>query len=344
VKAVRYVRVGEGPELSWIDIPEPGPGQLLVKVTAAGLCHSDLSLMAMPADRNPYPLPMTLGHEGVGTIAATGDGVTGVSVGDAVAAYLFWGCGHCPKCVQGSENYCLRMTARGKVGPGLGWDGTLAEYLLVDDVRHVVPIGGLDPVHAVPLTDAGLTPYHAVKRALARLVPGSTAVVIGVGGLGHMAVQLLRAMTAARVVALDVSPERLELAASLGAHHTVVSDDKAAATVRDLTEGAGAQVIFDFVGADATLAAATRMVTVDGEISVVGMGGGYVRVGFGRLPFAASVSVPFGGTRGDLVEVIELARSGALSTHVQTFSLEEAPRAYDLLHEGKIEGRAVILP
>jgi alcohol dehydrogenase, propanol-preferring len=344
MKAVQYRRPGGGPELTSIDVPEPGAGQILVKITAAGLCHSDLSLMGMPAGRTGYRLPMTLGHEGVGTVAATGDGVSDVSVGEDVAAYLIWGCGRCPNCVQGRENYCLRMAEHGKVGPGLGWDGTLAEYLLVDDARHLVPLKGLDPVQAVPLTDAGLTPYHAVKRALPRLLPGSTAVVIGVGGLGHMAVQLLLAMTAARVVALDVSAEKLALAARLGAHHAIVSDDGSAATVRDLTDGSGARVVFDFVGAKSTLAAATRMVAVDGEICIVGMGSGDVRVGFGRLPFAVSVSVPFAGTRSDLVEVIELARLGAVTAHVQMFGMDEVSHAYDLLREGKIEGRAVVVP
>jgi propanol-preferring alcohol dehydrogenase len=340
---VRYREVGRGPEVCDVDVPEPGPGQVLVKVTAAGLCHSDVSLMSMPAGRMPYPLPLTLGHEGVGTVAATGRGVEGVALGDDVAIYLVWGCGSCRQCAHGRENYCLRRAPLGRVGPGLGWDGALAELVLVDDVRHLVPLGGLDPLHAVPLTDAGLTPYHAIKRAMPGLVPGSTAVVIGVGGLGHLAVQLLRATTPARVIALDVNRERLDLAERLGADETVLPDADAVATVRRLA-GDGAQAVFDFVGTQQTLDLAARVVTVDGHISVVGMGSGAVPVGFGRLPFATTVSVPFAGARTDLVEVLDLARSGRVSTHVQVFSLEDAPRAYELLRAGNIEGRAVVVP
>jgi propanol-preferring alcohol dehydrogenase len=225
----------------------------------------------------------------------------------------------------------------------MGWDGALAEYVLVEHARHLVPLHGLDPTHAVPLTDAGLTPYHAIKQEMPKLAPGSTAVVIGVGGLGHMAVQLLRATTTARVVALDVSPEKLELAAELGAHETVRSDADAAATVRALTDH-GAEVVFDFVASQPTLDLAARVVTTDGAISLVGAGTGVLPVGFGRLPFATTVSVPFGGARTDLAEVLELARHGLVSTHVERFSIEEAPHAYKLLHAGEIAGRAVIVP
>lgn len=343
MRAVQYRHVGRPPQAVDLPTPTPGPGEVLVKTAAAGLCHSDLSLMAMPADQLRYSLPLTLGHEGVGTVAAVGDRVSAVAVGDDVAVHLAWGCGRCPSCLRGHENYCLRITREGRIGPGLGWPGTLAEFVLVPDARHLVPLRGLDPVQAVPLTDAGLTPYHAVKRALPRLVPGSTAVVLGVGGLGHMAVQILRRLTAARVVALDVSEEKLRLAASVGAHETVMCDGDAVPAVLKLTEGYGAEVVFDFVGSRATLAASAQLVAVEGEISVIGMGGGVVAVGWGRVPFAASVSVPFAGSRTDLVEVLELARSGSLQAHVQTFGLDEAPDAYDLLHQGRISGRAVVV-
>jgi propanol-preferring alcohol dehydrogenase len=176
---------------------------------------------------------------------------------------------------------------------------------------------------------------------LSLLVPGSVAVVIGVGGLGHMAVQILRAITATRIIALDVSDERLEMARQFGAHEAVPSDESAVGRVRDLAGGAGVEAVFDFVGANATLQMAARMIAPDGHISVVGIGGGEMRFGFGRLPYGVTADCPFAGTCNDLVEVVELARAGAIRTHVETFSLDDVPRAYELLHAGKINGRGV---
>ncbi|MGW2829763.1 NAD(P)-dependent alcohol dehydrogenase [Streptomyces sp. NPDC001286] len=345
MKAVQYRRVGHAPEVVEVPVPEPGPGQVLLKVTAAGLCHSDLAVMGWPEEQFPYPLPMTLGHEGVGTVAAVGSGVTAVAAGDDVAVYGPWGCGHCHNCAQGKENCCPRAAGLGILPPGLGSPGALAEYMLVDSPRHLLPLNGLDPVQAAPLTDAGLTPYHAIGRSLPKLVPGSTAVVIGVGGLGHLAVQLLRVLTPARVVALDVSKEKLELARTVGAHETLLSDGAAAARVRELTGGTGADVVLDFVGAEATLAVAAASVTVAGDVTIVGIGGGTLAVGFGGgLPFEVSASFPYWGSRPELMEVVELARQGLVSSHVETFTLEEAPTAYERLHAGDINGRAVVLP
>ncbi|MDN3244327.1 MULTISPECIES: NAD(P)-dependent alcohol dehydrogenase [unclassified Streptomyces] len=344
MKALQYRTIGAPPEVVTVPDPEPGPGQVLLKVTAAGVCHSDIAVMGWPAEGFPYELPLTLGHEGVGTVAALGDGVTGLNEGDAVAVYGPWGCGTCAKCAEGKENYCLRADELGIHPPGLGRPGSMAEYLLVDDPRHLVPLDGLDPVAAVPLTDAGLTPYHAVKRSLPKLVPGSTAVVIGAGGLGHVAIQLLRALTSARVVALDVSEDKLCLAREVGAHEAVLSDEKAADAVRELTGGLGAEAVFDFVGAAPTVRTAGAVAAVEGDVTLVGIGGGSIPVGFGLLPFEVSVSAPYWGSRGELIEVLDLARSGAVSVHTETYSLDDAPLAYERLHEGKVNGRAVILP
>ncbi|WP_033283025.1 NAD(P)-dependent alcohol dehydrogenase [Streptomyces sp. NRRL F-525] len=344
MKALQYRTIGAAPEVVTVPDPEPGPGQVLLKVTAAGVCHSDIAVMSWPADSFPYDLPLTLGHEGVGTVAALGAGVTGVEEGNSVAVYGPWGCGTCAKCAEGKENYCLRAAELGIHPPGLGAPGAMAEYLLVDDARHLVPLDGLDPVAAVPLTDAGLTPYHAIKRTLPKLVPGSTAVVIGTGGLGHVAIQLLRALTSARVIALDVSEDKLRLARQVGAHETVLSDAHAAQAVRDLTGGIGAEAVFDFVGADPTVRTAGAVAAVEGEVAIVGIGGGALPVGFGHLPFEVSVNAPYWGSRSELTEVLALARSGAVSVHTETFTLDEAPLAYERLHAGKINGRAVILP
>ena len=344
MKALQYRTIGAAPEVVTVPDPEPGPGQVLLKVTAAGICHSDIAVMSWPAENFPYDLPLTLGHEGVGTVTALGAGVTGVEEGNSVAVYGPWGCGTCAKCAEGKENYCLRAAELGIHPPGLGAPGAMAEYLLVDDARHLIPLDGLDPVAAVPLTDAGLTPYHAIKRTLPKLVPGSTAVVIGTGGLGHVAIQLLRALTSARVIALDVSEDKLRLARQVGAHDTVLSDAHAAQAVRDLTGGIGAEAVFDFVGADPTVRTAGAVAAVEGEVAIVGIGGGALPVGFGQLPFEVSVNAPYWGSRSELTEVLALARSGALSVHTETFTLDEAPLAYERLHAGKINGRAVILP
>ncbi|MEV0227238.1 NAD(P)-dependent alcohol dehydrogenase [Streptomyces sp. NPDC050704] len=345
MKAVQYRTVGGEPEVVEVPVPEPGPGQVLLKVTAAGLCHSDLAVMGWPAEQFPYALPLTLGHEGAGTVAAVGSGVTGVTEGDDVAVYGPWGCGHCRKCAEGKENCCPHAAGLGIMPPGLGSPGALAEYMVVDSPRHLVPLHGLDPAQAAPLTDAGLTPYHAIRKSLPKLVPGSTAVVIGVGGLGHLAVQLLRGLTSARVVALDVSKEKLALAQTVGAHETLRSDGEAAARIRELTGGVGAEVVLDFVGVEATLAVAAAVVAVEGDVTVVGIGGGTLAVGFGGgLPFEVSASAPYWGSRVELMEVVELARQGLVSSHVETFSIEDAPAAYARLHAGEINGRAVVLP
>jgi propanol-preferring alcohol dehydrogenase len=344
MKALQYRTVGAPPEVVTVPDPEPGPGQVLLKVTAAGVCHSDIAVMSWPAEGFPYELPLTLGHEGVGTVAALGAGVSGLAEGDAVAVYGPWGCGTCVNCAQGKENYCLRADKLGIHPPGLGRPGSMAEYLLIDDPRHLVPLDGLDPVTAVPLTDAGLTPYHAIKASLPKLVPGSTAVVIGTGGLGHVAIQLLRTMTSARVIALDVSEDKLRLAREVGAHEAVLSDDKAADAVRAITGGLGAQAVFDFVGVAPTVRTAGAVSAIEGDVTIVGIGGAALPVGFGLLPFEVSVKAPYWGSRSELIEVLALARSGAVSVHTETYSLDDAPLAYERLHDGKINGRAVILP
>ncbi|NUQ88184.1 MAG: NAD(P)-dependent alcohol dehydrogenase [Glycomyces artemisiae] len=344
MKALQYREIGAAPEVVEIPTPEPGPGEVLLKVTAAGVCHSDIAVMEWPAEGFPYALPLTLGHEGAGTVEALGDGVTGVEVGESVAVYGPWGCGRCIKCAAGEENYCQRAQELGINPPGLGSPGAIAEYLIVDDARHLVPLGDLDPVQTVPLTDAGLTPYHAIKRSLPKLTPGSTAVVIGTGGLGHVAVQVLRAVSAARVVALDVSEDKLELARKVGAHEAFLSNEEAAGKVKELTGGVGAQAVFDFVGVGPTVATAGACAAVESDVTIVGIGGGTLPVGFGALPFEVSVKAPYWGTRDELIEVLDLARGGHVDVHVETFSLDEAPEAYERLHAGRINGRAVILP
>ena len=344
MKAVQYREVGKGPEVVEIDVPEPGPGQIRLKVTAAGLCHSDWFIMDLPEEQYIYGLPLTLGHEGAGIADKLGDGVTGITLGESYAIYGPWGCGVCRNCAQGMENYCTRAAELGIAPPGLGAPGAMAEYIIVDDARHLVPLGDLDPIETVSLTDAGLTPYHAIKAAQHKLFPGATALVLGVGGLGHVGIQIIRAISQATVIAVDVSDDKLELAREVGAHHTVLSGPDTAARVRELTGGLSADAVFDFVGAQPTIDTARASVAVDGFIHIVGIGGGLLPTGFFSTPFGAAVRAPYWGSRSELIEVLDLARSGALSVHVERYGIEDAVEAYGRLHHGEVRGRAVVVP
>lgn len=344
MRAVQYTTVGALPEVTDVPDPEPGPGQLVLKVTAAGVCHSDLEVMSWPAERFPYPLPLTLGHEGAGRVEALGEGVQGISEGESVVVYGPWGCGLCRNCSRGMENYCPYAAELGIRPPGLGAPGALAEYLLVDAERHVVPIGSMDPATTVPLTDAGLTPYHAIKRSLDRLFPGSTAVVVGAGGLGHVAIQLLRAVSSATVVAVDTREQSRELARQSGAHHVFPSDAETAKRLRDLTEGAGVDAVFDFVGAKATTDMASKISGMDSDVNIIGISDGSFPVSFGSVPFGTRAAITYWGGRSELIELIDLANRGAVSVQIQRFSLEDGPQVYERMKTGDIQGRAVLLP
>ncbi len=347
MKALPYTKVGSHPEVVEIEKPSPGPGQVLLRVTAAGVCHSDEYVMSLSEEdytAQGYPLPLTLGHEGAGVVEELGEGVEHLSVGDAVAVYGPWGCGRCHQCAQGKENYCVNAAAEGIKPPGRGAPGALAAYMIIDDPRHVVPLGDLDPVQNVSLTDAGLTPYHAIKASLPKLGAGTFAVVIGTGGLGHVGIQILRALSGAQVIALDISEEKLDLARHVGAHPPVLSDRDAAAAIREITGGIGANAVFDFVGAKPTMALATSVAASEADVTIVGIGGGTVEIGFGTIAFDAAVRVPYWGSRAELIEVLDLARSGQVSVETQRYSLDDAPAAYEALAAGTVRGRAVIVP
>jgi propanol-preferring alcohol dehydrogenase len=325
--------------------PDPGPGQVVVRVGGAGACHSDLHLMYdFPPGALPWPIPFTLGHENAGWVHALGPGVTGLEVGEPVAVYGPWGCGRCRRCRQGMENYCEQQASMGAAGGGLGADGGMAPLMLVPSARHLVPIGDLDPVKAAPLTDAGLTPYHAIKRSLGLLVPGSFAVVIGAGGLGHMAVQLLRALSAATVIVVDQREAALTVAKDLGAHHAVLGAESAAAEVRDATKGQGADVVIDLVGVTSTMQLAVAVSRPLGHITVVGIGGGTLEVGFFSVPYEVSVATTYWGTLPELMELVALAQDGRIGCRVHAFPLSEAIDAYETMRSGGLDGRAVIVP
>lgn len=163
MRAVKFVGVGKPPEVVDVEKPSPKPGEILVRIGGAGVCHSDLHVLEEGLGFEPG---FTLGHENAGWIDAMGTGAAGFKEGDAVAVFGPWGCGHCHACQLSLENYCENWASIKGFGGGLGLDGGMAEYMVVPNSRLLVPLGDLEPAKAAPLTDAALTPYHAIKRAL----------------------------------------------------------------------------------------------------------------------------------------------------------------------------------
>lgn len=346
MKAFQLVGWQEKPELRDVPVPVPGHGQVLIKVGGAGVCHSDLHIMEYPAGTLPYSMPFTLGHENAGWVEKLGPGVEGFSEGDPVAVYGPWGCGYCYACRQGSEIVCENAATvnGGANGGGLGLDGGMAEYMLVPSSRFLVPLTTLAPKEAAPITDAALTPYHAIKGALPLLNSRASAVVIGVGGLGHMAVQILRALTSVQIIAVDVAEDKLKLAAESGADATVISNAEAPARIAELTRGQGAELVLDMVGLEGTMAMAAKMARKMGKLIVVGAGGGTLPYNFFTLPVGCSLSAPYWGTLPELMEVIALAESGRIKSHNTYYPLASAQAAYDAMRAGALLGRAVIVP
>lgn len=341
--AYRLIKPQVAPEFQEVRTPTAGSGQLLIKVGGCGLCHTDLGLMKRSAEEwGDTPPPFALGHEVAGWVEAIGQGVIGFKTGEPVAVLPLWGtCGHCPPCRRGEENFCYyvaRMT-----GAGIGFDGGLAEYIVVE-ARFVVPLGDFDPIVAAPLTDAGLTTYTAIKPALPSLVPGTTAVVIGVGGLGLLAVQFLRTLCSARVIAVDNDQSHLQLATEHGADHVIPSNAKTADQIRDLTAAAGATFVLDCVGVEATLKTGIAALARLGRLTLVGAALKTVPFGLHEVPWGAQLATSLNGGTLNLREVIELARLGRIETIEDRYPLTKAADAYRDLAEGKLRGRAVCIP
>jgi propanol-preferring alcohol dehydrogenase len=244
------------------------------------------------------------------------------------------------------ENYCENWAQIDGFGGGLGIDGGMAEYLLVPSARLLVPLGGLSPAKAAPLSDAALTPYHAIKRAMPQLNADSTVVVLGVGGLGHMAIQLLRVLAPMRIVAADVDEQKLQQARSLGADEVVNNRNlaDAAERIRQIAGPRGAGLVLDCVGVQPTVDLGAKLLGRNSVWTIVGLGGGRHDFHHGSTPYGTMMSIPYWGSRVELMEVIAMAQSGRIHAETTEFPLGEAVDVYAKLKAGQITGRAVLVP
>ncbi len=336
----------EAPRLVDIEVPEPGPGQVLVRVAGNGLCQSDLHMTHMPeAFCAPlgWSVPFTLGHEVGGWIESWGKGVTGLDKDAPVALLSPQSCGACLECSNGFDNICSHNT----VGRGYGRDGGLAEYVLVDSVRPLIPLNTLDPLTAGPLTDAGSTSYHAVNRVRDKLIRGSAVLVIGAGGLGSFAVQYLKLLTAAEVIVADVSETALARANAYGADALIDTGKVDMNTeLGALTSGCGVQAVLDFVGNDDTIAAGIAALGPRGTFVLIGAAdGGHAAPLFPAMAIKAAELYCFQGpTLADTRAVMSLAEQGELKNEIELFDFTEQglETAYGRLGAGQLTGRAVI--
>ena len=341
MKAVRIHGYHQQPVVD--EVPEPsvkGPLDVVVKIGGAGVCRTDLHIIeGQWAERTQTVLPYTLGHENAGWIHEVGSGVTNVAVGDTVILHPQPSCGLCLACRRGDDMHCENAFF-----PGLSNnDGGMAEYLRTTARACVKLDPSTNPADVAALADAGITAYHAVRKAVPLLPPGTTAVVQGAGGLGHIGIQCLKALTGTRVVVVDKNPDALKLAGEIGADETVVADGGHVAAVTDLT-GGGAKVVLDFVAEQGAEMDAWHMTGPNGSMFVIGYGG---ELRIPTLDFVAGEKNIIGnivGTYTDLAELMVLAQAGKVTLHTQQYPLD---RALDALHDldaGKVRGRAILVP
>ena len=341
MKAIRVHSYGQPPSLD--DVPEPqatGPDDVVVRIGGAGLCRTDLHIIdGWFADVIPADLPLVLGHENAGWVHAVGPAVEHLAVGDPVICHPNLTCGVCRACRAGDDMRCVQ----GPNLPGLMCVGGMAE-LFKTTARAVVKLpASVQPAEVAALADAGLTAYHAVRKAVTALGPGSSAVAVGAGGLGHIGIQCLKAMTAAQVIAVDTSEEALKLALNCGADHAVIADGDKAQQVRDLTSS-GADAVFDFVGEDPTIGDSVAMLRPGGTYYLVGYGGTVtlptIQLVLGEITVVGNLI----GTNPDLTDLIALAQQGKVVLHSTGYPLDAANEVIDDLRHGRIRGRAILIP
>jgi propanol-preferring alcohol dehydrogenase len=345
MRAVVFENYQTFPTLKDVERPVPGPGEVLLKVAGAGACHSDVAIFQDFAEGAPgaQKPSFILGHENSGWIEELGPGVEGLSVGDAYLVYGPVGCQRCRACSRGQDTYCENAATMPYMGVGLGRDGGMAEYVRVP-ARNLVPLGDADPIAAASLSDAGLTPYHAIKLALPHLNGGGKyALVIGLGGLGLLGVQILKALTGATIIATDMKEEAMAEAEKLGAI-TVPGGEGQAERIREITGGQGVDAAFDFVGVKPTIQAAMSSMARQGRCTIVGIAGHPYEWSFFTAPYEVELTSTYWGTIEELHEVVDMFKAGQLQPMYTTYPMDKALEAYQALVDGKIAGRAVVVP
>jgi NAD+-dependent secondary alcohol dehydrogenase Adh1 len=325
------------------EVPEPtltSPHDVIVRVAGAGLCRTDLHVQqGWFAPFVPVELPLTMGHENAGWVHEVGAAVENVAVGDAVICHPQMSCGICPACRVGQDMRC----AQGMNFSGLTRDGGFAELLKTTDRAVLRLASGLEPSAVAPHADAGLAVMHVVRKAIPVLQAGTRVVVVGIGGLGHIAIQCLRVLTPAEIIAVDQDPEALKLAADCGAHHQLPANDQVE-QVRVITGGAGADAVIDFVGEDASIGSAVAMLRAGGAYLVVGYGGTLTVPTLQLVLSEISVVGNAVGTHDDLRELMALAATGTISVRSRTYPLEAFADALDDLQYARMHGRGVLVP
>ena len=327
--------------LEFVERPTPEiarPTDVLVRIGGAGVCATDLHAIEGLMEPAGVTLPRVLGHENAGWVEDVGAGVTTVAKGDPVLLFPPHSCGLCVPCRRGIDMLCVHHQFT-----GLTVDGGFADFVLVPE-RSLLPLpAGVEPAAVAPHADAGLTAYHAVRRLRHLATPGTTAVVIGVGGVGHIALQLLRELGSGGTIAIDTDARRRALATELDADD-VLGGRESVDAVRELTGGRGADLVFDFVGTDQTHADAMAMLARGGTYSIVGFGGMVSVPSAGFVGNEHTVAGNLVGTWLDLWEVMQLHAAGRLVLKTEVHPLDSVNEVLAKLNDGEITGRAVLVP
>jgi NAD+-dependent secondary alcohol dehydrogenase Adh1 len=341
MRAVRLHGYHQKPVID--EVPEPtvtNPLDVVVKIGGAGVCRTDLHIIEGQWDAAMDPgLPYTLGHENAGWVHEIGAGVTNVAVGDTVILHPTPTCGLCRACRAGQDMHCTQSRF-----PGLDSDGGMADYLLTSARACVKLDPSTRPEDVAALADAGITAYHAVRKAVPLLYPGTTCVVIGAGGLGHIGIQCLAALTATRIVVVDRNPDALKLAEALGANATVVADGGHVAAVQELTDGAGADVVLDFVAEQGAENDGFTMTRPGGSYFVIGYGGTLTVPTLDIISTERNIIGNIVGTYNELAELMVLAQAAKVTLHTKTYPLDAAAEALSDLDAGLVRGRAILVP
>jgi alcohol dehydrogenase, propanol-preferring len=353
MKAARIIKPKESLQVQDLDIPKATGSQVVVKVRSSGVCHSDIHLWEggyegiegqfLKATDRGVTYPLTPGHEIAGMIESLGEEAAkeAIDKNDKVIVYPWIGEGVCPACRVGEENLCDKPRSL-----GVYTDGGYAEYVLVPSYKYLVKIADLDTDVAATLSCSALTAYGAVKNA--DLKPNDNVVIVGAGGgLGLMAVQLAKAVTGARIIALDLDQEKLKVAKENGADETVSpKDGDPAKRVMEITDNLGADAIIDFVNASKTVETDMKMLRRRGRVVLVGLFGGELKLSLVSMPTRAYRLIgSYTGSLSDLIELVSLAKRRVIVPVVShRFKLSQATEALQMLKDGKILGRGVINP